>query len=120
MVLSLVGFNFSLAQNEIIKNAQQTKIIKGVVSNEEGPLPNAVVLLKDTRFKTETDKKGNFTFPQPLKVNDVLEFRYLGYKTENFIIKPDTQFVEITMKEANVEMIGALNSGKPYKSKRKN
>ncbi|WP_179343602.1 carboxypeptidase-like regulatory domain-containing protein [Winogradskyella ursingii] len=123
MFIGFLNFTSALTEKKItnmITKLQQTKTIKGVVSNEDGPLPGADVLLKGSRIGTVTDKNGAFTFPKPLKINDVLEFKYLGYEAKEVIIKENTQFIEVTLDEAKIEMIGALNSGKPYKSKRKN
>ena len=73
MTLMLVTFAF----NDV--NAQTTtqeKTIKGVISNETGPLESASIILKGTKTGTTTDSKGEFTFPKPLKTDDVLLISY--------------------------------------------
>ena len=46
-------------------------------------------------------------------------FSYLGYETQKVEIKDDTTFINLKLTIDSVTMIGALDSGKPYKSKRK-
>lgn len=101
------------------------RTIKGVVSTNE--TANKTILLADvnvtqkgTNNGTVTNEKGEFTFPTKLKTDDVLIFSYLGLATTEFKIKANTTFIKMVLTEDLVEMIGALNTNKPYKSKRKN
>lgn len=100
--------------------AQEGKTIKGIVSDDKGPLESASVILKGTNIGTTTNAKGEFTFPKPLNTGDVLLVSFLGYETINVKIKDDTTFLRLTMTEDLLEFVGALNSDKPYKSKRSN
>ena len=100
--------------------AQEGKTIKGIVSDDKGPLESASVILKGTNTGTTTNAKGEFTFPKPLNTGDVLLVSFLGYETINVKIKDDTTFLRLTMTEDLLEFVGALNSDKPYKSKRSN
>ena len=114
IILIVLGFsNVTFAQNLI----DQT--IKGVVSDENGPLDQVAVTLKDTDIRTITDKKGMFTFPKALKENDVLVFSHLGYHPQEVTIKKDAPFVKVQLDSETIEILGALQSNKPYKSKRK-
>ncbi|MEZ4802779.1 MAG: carboxypeptidase-like regulatory domain-containing protein [Gelidibacter sp.] len=112
LLFSLVSFNFV--------NAQQGRTIKGVITNSDGPLESASIILKGTKTGTATDAKGEFTFPQPLKTGDVLLVTYLGFEPQEVVIKDSTDFVKLQLTEDLVEFIGALNSDTPYKSKRSN
>jgi hypothetical protein len=113
IILILLGFsNVTFAQNL----TDQT--IKGVVSDENGPLDQVAVTLKDTDIRTITDKKGMFTFPQALKEYDVLVFSHLGYHTQEINVNPATPFIKIELASESIQILGALQSNKPYKSKR--
>ncbi|HLT33087.1 MAG TPA: carboxypeptidase-like regulatory domain-containing protein [Aquaticitalea sp.] len=98
--------------------AQQGRTIKGVITNSDGPLESASVVLKGTKIGTSTNAKGEFTFPQPLNTGDVLQISYLGFEPQNVTIKANTDVLRLELTEDLVEFVGALNSNKPYKSKR--
>lgn len=120
-ILASLSFNSLQAQTTkgtAINNEQQGRIIKGVISNEEGPLESASVILKGTSIGTTTDKNGAFTFPQPLKTDDVLLISYLGFETQEFKIKANSDSIRLQLSEDLVEFVGALNTDTPYKSKR--
>lgn len=97
---------------------QKERTIKGIVSNDVGPLESASIILKGTKIGTVTNSKGEFTFPKPLKTGDVLLINYLGYNTVEVQIKDDTTFIRQMLSEDLIEFVGALNTNKPYKSKR--
>ncbi|TCI85560.1 SusC/RagA family TonB-linked outer membrane protein [Tenacibaculum sp. M341] len=59
-------------------NAQQ-KLVKGVVSDETGPLPGVNVVIKGTTNGVETDFDGAFAIKA--KNGDVLVFSFVGMKT---------------------------------------
>ena len=83
LVLSLI-FTLSssslMAQNtEVIKTASKGITVKGIVKDGTEPLISVSILLKGSTVGTETDTKGQFTFPKKLKPGDVLIFSYVGY-----------------------------------------
>ncbi len=98
--------------------AQNERTIKGIISDERGPLENVNILLKSTKIGTSTNNKGEFTFPKTLKTGDVLLISYLGYETQETTIRDNTNFLRLVLTEDLIEFSGALNSDKPYKSKR--
>lgn len=106
-----------VGSNEV---AQNERIIKGLISDDSGPLENVNILLKNTKIGTSTDSKGEFTFPISLKTGDVLLISYLGYETQEVTIRDDNNFLRMALTEDLIEFSGALNSNKPYKSKRYN
>ncbi len=60
--------------------------VSGFVGDENGePLPGVSISIKGTVFGTETDFDGNYSLK--IKKGDVLIFSYLGYKSEEKIIK---------------------------------
>lgn len=119
MMLTSLTFNSVYGQtaNEV---ASSERTIKGAVTDGKTPLESVNVIQKGTRNGTVTNKAGEFTFPKKLKTGDVLIFSYLGYVDQEVEIKEDTTFITLELSEDLIEMIGALDTGKPYKSKRKN
>jgi TonB-linked SusC/RagA family outer membrane protein len=57
----------------------QQKIISGIVSDSSGALPGVSVLKQGSTIGTETDFDGKYTIKA--SSGDILEFRYIGYKT---------------------------------------
>lgn len=123
MLLALVVFNPIYGQTKTTTATETTtneRIIKGLIANEDGPLVGVNITQKRTKNGTVTNEKGEFTFPVTLKTGDILVISYLGYENQNITIKENATFINLVLTEDLVEMIGALNSSKPYKSKRKN
>lgn len=123
MMLTLLASNSIYGQTKKVSTTEMTinqRTIKGLVSDEKEPLFGVNIILEGSRIGTTTNKKGEFTFPNKLKTGDVLLFSYLGYETQKIEIKDDTTFITLKLTADLIEMIGALDSGKPYKSKRKN
>lgn len=117
-ILMMVAFAFSPMYGQ--STAQQEKTIKGIVSNVHGPLEGVNIILKGANEGTVSNKKGEYTFPVALKPGDVLLFSYLGYRSVEFKIKPETSFIKTVMSDEVIEFMGDLNTDKRYKSKRKN
>jgi hypothetical protein len=116
VVMVFMTFNTIVAQTETT-NSERT--ITGLVVNEDGPLPGVNITLEGSRVGATTDENGKFTFPQKLKTGNVLIFSYLGYETQKTKITANTTFIKLELTTDMVEMIGALDTAKPYKSKRK-
>ena len=81
----------------------QTKVIKGVVSDDDGPLPGANVVIKGTDISTQTDIDGNFSMEA--KENDVIVVSAIDIN-EQFVIDSKTfynikinEFTKISTKE---------------------
>lgn len=100
--------------------SQDGRTIKGIVSNESGPLEGVNITLKDSKSGTVTNAKGEFTFPKLLKTGDILLISYLGYQTSAVKIKANTSFIRTALTEEVLEFMGSLNTNKRYKSKRTN
>jgi len=111
------------AQTEAVSktsNSVQESIVKGLVSDEDGPLLGVNILLKGTSTGTFSDKNGGFTFPKALKKGDVLVFTFMGYDTKEMKIIENLTFLKVELTSDLLEILGALDSEKPYKSKRSN
>ncbi|OYQ35704.1 hypothetical protein CHU92_10540 [Flavobacterium cyanobacteriorum] len=86
------GFNINKADNVYIQRQLKTKLpekgdilITGKVSGEFAPIPGVTVLIKGTIDGTQTDFDGNYRIYAP--VGSVLEFSYLGYKSQDSKVK---------------------------------
>ena len=106
---------------DVSKNKPAT--VEGIVSDSEGGLPGASVLLKGTIFGTETDFDGKFKFPKPLKSGDVLIFSYLGFETVEITIGQWTKNpLKVTLKEGmelyNCVVLGEVQVERLFKSKK--
>lgn len=110
-LIAFLTFNTSQAQTN-------NKVISGKIHDSFGPLPGVNIVLKGTKTGTATNNNGEFSFPNALKVGDVLIISYLGYKKQFIEITENTQNINITLAEAETQIIGALNANVPYTSKR--
>ncbi len=102
------------------KVTNQELVVKGIVSDEFGPLPKVNVLLEGTKIGTSTNKKGEFTFPKTLNPGDVLVFSHLSYNSAKVKIIEGTTTIKLVLTSDTIEMIGDLNMEKRFKSKRSN
>lgn len=100
---------FTIAANPIM--AQTERTVKGVISDDVGPIEGATVILKGTNIYVDTDNKGTFTFPQKLKENDELVVSLLGYKKKEVTIGTNTSFLKILMNDYDIVIIGSLMMG---------
>ncbi|WP_422105492.1 SusC/RagA family TonB-linked outer membrane protein [Winogradskyella sp.] len=78
--------------------AQDAYVLKGSVTsaNDKMPIPGINILVLNTKRGTSTDFDGNFT----LEVSDgeILQFSYLGYKTQTIVISGQ-QDIAVVMEE---------------------
>ena len=114
LFLSLLLFSNSFQAQEI----QVKGIVKGETFDKTEALNGANIFLKGTKTGTSSNKKGELTFPQKLKIGDVLEISYLGFINKKIKIKENSTYLTITLKEDDNQMLGALSTNKRYKSKR--
>jgi len=85
-----------------------TFLVKGKVSDEIGPLENAVVVLKGTDKGVATDTNGLFTFPEKLPSGAILVVSYLGYEKQEVMFTSNLTFLDITLSEENIDILEAL------------
>ncbi len=114
------SFNTINAQTTTPKasNSVQENIVKGIVTDENGPLLGVNILLKGTTTGTFTDEKGAFTFPKALKQGDVLVFSFVGYDTKEIKLIGNLTMLKVEMTSDLNEILGAVDTNEPYKSKR--
>ena len=99
-------------------NSSQGLSIRGTVTDEDGPLLGVNIIQKGAEIGTTTDENGKFSFPKPLKPNDVLVFTYLGYETQEISITKETTNLNVVLVIDSIVMRGALEIDTSYKSKR--
>ncbi len=118
ITLGLFLLLFLISSSLQAQEIQVKGIIKGETFEKTEILKGANIFLKGTKTGTSSNKKGEFSFPQKLKIGDVLEISYLGFFKKRIKIKENSTYLKITLQEDDNQMLGALNSNKPYKSKR--
>ncbi len=100
----------------------QEYTVKGTVLDETNePLSGVNVVLKGTAEGVVTDLDGKFEFPRTLEVDDVLVFSFIGYETKEYVVPESnlsTLDITITFDTVDVELMGAVDTGGVYKTKR--
>jgi TonB-linked SusC/RagA family outer membrane protein len=74
--------------------AQPNKVVRGNVSNNEGPMVGVSVTVDGTKIGTSTDAKGNFSISAP--ANSILVFSYTGFKEERVPVRNQAN-INVTM-----------------------
>lgn len=77
----------------------QSGTIKGVIEEDNGPLPGASLVIKGTTTGTQTDFDGNYTLD--CTVGDIIVVSYIGYSSWEF--------------EVSIEMMGLESATHPVK-----
>ncbi len=75
----------------------KAQTVSGTVSDANGPLPGASVLVKGTTNGTQTDFDGNYALNN-VSDSDVLVFSYIGYKSIEVAVNGQST-ISITMEE---------------------
>ena len=80
----------------IASHAQgQEQTISGKVSDAEGPLPGASIIVKGTTNGTQTDFDGNYTISN-VPADATLVFSYIGFKTTEISVDSQT-VIDVTL-----------------------
>src|SRR5680860_301748 len=79
------------------KNILQEVTISGTVSDENGPLAGASVVVKGTTSGTQTDFDGNYTL-ENVDDNATLIFSYIGYSTLEVEIN-EQSIINVTLEQ---------------------
>lgn len=100
-----------LALTTTSAQAQSTeRKVSGVVKTFEGIVPGAAIVLKGTSIGVAADDEGAFTFPQPLKENDVLIVSSLAFDDIEVTIEANTTYIEPFLEGNPVTIIAALRT----------
>lgn len=84
-------------QTDIVVDNPPQVIVKGKVSDDQGPLPGVSVKLKGSNIGTTTDAKGNYTLSLP-DGTGTLVFAFVGFATKEEAINGRTT-INIQLKE---------------------
>lgn len=94
----------------------QAQEIKGTISDSNGPLPGANVLVKGSTNGTITDFDGNFTLSE-VSSNAVLLISYVGYTSKKVNVNGETLLNIILIEDANsLEEVVVVGYGTKKKS----
>jgi hypothetical protein len=75
--------------------------VKGVVYDNQGPLPGANVVVRGTTRGVSTDIDGKYSLDA--KAGDVLVFQFVGMQSTTFIVGTNKR-IDVTLRESNVQL----------------
>jgi len=76
---------------KIIDMLTPARNITGKVTDEDGPLIGVSVIVKGTNHATTTNDRGEFSL-NGIKENDIIIFSYIGYQSQEVIVKNQASF----------------------------
>jgi TonB-linked SusC/RagA family outer membrane protein len=92
--------------------SQQT--VTGTVSDGEGPLPGASVVVKGTTQGVSTDFDGNYTIE--VGADDTLQFSYIGYAAQEIVVGTQNQINVILETDNALDEVVVIGYGTTRKS----
>ncbi len=92
----------------------QRGIVSGVLEDETGPLPGAIVKVKGTRNGTETDFDGNYSIE--CQVGDILQFIFIGMETKEVKVTRELFGDQILKPVVREEPVQKIISNDYYKA----
>ena len=103
----------TVIKKSVSESQSQVKLIQvsGKVTDEKGnPIPGATVIIHGTTQGVATDAEGKFSLP--VKVDDILQVSFIGYKTEVVPIKGRTKIsVTLNPTQENLEEVAVVAFG---------
>ncbi len=100
MFLMILGTSFANAQN-----------VSGKVSDNNGPLPGAAILVKGTTNGAQSDLEGNYTI-RNVSSNAVLIFSYIGLKSQEITVGGKSSInVVLTEDQAELKEVVVIGYG---------
>ena len=98
LMLSVAGNAFATTPDDSGKEKKDTWEIKGTVKDKnDEPIVGAAILERGTGNGTVTDTLGQFKLT--VKQNAVLRFSYLGYKTQDIVVKTQDPLNVVLLEE---------------------
>lgn len=108
---------FSSSEAEVKRTSSKTEFLKGTVSDTSSPLPGVNIILKGTAIGTSTNFDGEFEFPETLKTGDILVISYIGFETQEIVIKNNQKPLDIVMRDDVCILVGKVAVKEVYESK---
>jgi len=90
-----ITYNLLLILTILLGNVMNAQTVKGIVSDVNGPLPQASIVVKGTPINTVTDINGEYTL-EGVAPNSVLVFSYIGFLTKEVTVTSNTVNVILT------------------------
>ena len=87
-----------------------TKVIKGVVKDETGPIPGVTVKVKGTDIITQTDAAGRFTVPAN-PGNVLLDLASIGYMVKEVRVAHPVDSIVIAMQPSSNSLNEVVTTG---------
>ncbi len=119
LLFSNTTINAQEDENISMSSTQDTFILKGTVfsKTDNSVLPGTSISLKNNITGVETDIDGNFELAN-VKEGDIISFRFLGFVTQDLVIKKNHPFIKVYLNENHFELLGAVDTKTTYKTKR--
>lgn len=96
--------NLITCYEPVVANFQTSNTLKGIVRDDEkNPLIAVIVSVKGANISAITDVEGLFEI-SGVEENDTLVFSYLGYESQEYVIKSLNNTIDITLISDNVIM----------------
>lgn len=104
-----------------VKISNQDRIISGIVVDEDKvPLPGVCINLKNQSIGTFTDIEGRFTFPEPVDMDDILVFSFVGMVTKEVVIDEKAfDKLKVFMLMMDMDVLGEVSVDQVYEIKKK-
>ena len=103
------------SSDPIVAAKPTKKVLVGTITNADGPLPGAVVILTATKQMAVTDAEGKFTFEVPVTTNSVKAVvTYAGYADERMTINTSAAESTISLNDTQVIMVSRQQQLKQY------
>ena len=90
LLIFLFAFNFYSYTQTLAK-----EITGKVTSYQDEPLKDVNITIKGTTKGTKTDENGEFTLQ--VKIGDMIEYSFIGYKTVSVVVEEITDVLDIKM-----------------------
>jgi hypothetical protein len=113
--------NSSFSGEDDGSGATEVMVLTGKITNPDGPLPGAVVILKGTKQMAVTNAEGQFQFQVPADAGALpAVVTYAGYADEDLVLNASAAKSTVSLSNARVIEVSRGQSLKVYlKSARK-
>lgn len=95
--------------------AQSYQVNGKVTDKKYEPLPGANIVIKGTNTGTTSDRDGKFTIS--VKVDEILVFSYVGYKTREILIDDSSQLDVQLSYDTELKEVAVIGSRNPNRTK---
>ncbi len=95
-------------------SAVLAQTVTGMVSDEDGPLPGASVVIKGTTIGTTTDVQGNYSLQT--SPENILIFSYVGYSPEEVTVGGQTVINVVLTSDIQLDEVVVIGYGTQNKS----